>query len=91
MSARIAEIHRRSRRTYGAPRIPVELAEQGIRVGIKRVARLMRAAGPRTVIRGRCNWIITTVRDRAARPAPDLVERNFTADKPTGPLVREKR
>jgi putative transposase len=77
LSARIAEIHRRSRQTYGAPRIQVELAEQGNRVSIKRVARLMRAAGLRGV--SRRNWITTTVRDRAARPAPDLVERNFTA------------
>ena len=74
---RIAEIHRRSRATYGAPRIHAELAEQGIRMGCKRVARLMRAAGLCGV--SRRNWIITTVRDREARPAPDLVERNFTA------------
>jgi putative transposase len=77
LSARIAAIHHRSRATYGAPRIHAELAEQGIRVGCKRVARLMRAAGFRGV--SRRNWIITTVRDRDARPAPDLVERNFTA------------
>ena len=30
----------------------------------------------------RRNWIITTVRDREARPAPDLVERNFTMQGP---------
>ena len=36
LSARIAEIHRRSRATCGAPRIHAELAEQGIRVGCKR-------------------------------------------------------
>jgi putative transposase len=40
------------------------------------VARLMRAGASRR------NWIITTVRDRDARPAPDLVERNFTAAGP---------
>ena len=80
LSSQIAEIHRRSRATYGAPRIHVELAEHGIRVGIKRVARLMRAAGLRGV--SRRNWIVTTVRDRQARPAPDLVERNFTATAP---------
>ena len=80
MSARIAEIHLRSRATYGAPRIHAELKEQGIRVGCKRVARLMRAAELKGV--SRRNWIIPTVRDRAARPAPDLVERNFRAPAP---------
>jgi putative transposase len=74
LSARIAAIHHRSRATYGAPRIHAELAEQGIRVGSKRVARLMRAAGFRGV--SRRNWIVTTVRDRDARRAPDLVERS---------------
>jgi putative transposase len=80
LSERIVEIHRYSRATYGAPRIHAELREQGIKVGCKRVARLMRAAGLRGA--SRRNWIITTVRDRAARPAPDLVERNFTAAAP---------
>jgi putative transposase len=80
LRARITEIHRRSRATYGAPRIHAELREEGIRVGGKRVARLMRSAGLRGVSRRR--WIVTTVRDRNARPAPDLVERNFTAAAP---------
>jgi putative transposase len=80
LSKRIAEIHHHSRATYGAPRIHAELQEQGLRVGGKRVARLLRAAGLRGVSRRR--WIITTVRDRNARTAPDLVERNFTAAAP---------
>ena len=69
LSAKIAEIHHRSRQTYGAPRIHAELREQGIRVGGKRVARLMRAARLRGV--SRRAWIITTQRDPKARPAPD--------------------
>jgi putative transposase len=80
LSARIAEIHQRSRATYGAPRIHVELREQGLRVGCKRVARLMRAAGLKGVSRRR--WVTTTVRDHDAQPAPDLVERNFSASRP---------
>jgi putative transposase len=80
LSAKISAIHRRSRQTYGAPRIHAELKERGIRVGGKRVARLMRTAGLRGVCRR--NWIITTVRDHHARPAPDLVERNFAAAAP---------
>jgi putative transposase len=40
LSARITAIHQHSRTTYGTPRIHVELQEQGIRVGRKRVARM---------------------------------------------------
>jgi putative transposase len=80
LSRRIVEIHRHSRATYGAPRIHAELREQGIRVGCKRVARLMHAAKLYGV--SRRNWITTTRRDHQARPAPDLVERNFSAAAP---------
>ena len=80
LSMQIAAIHRCSRATYGAPRIHAELRERGIRVGGKRVARLLRAAGLRGV--SRRNSMVTTVRDRTARPAPDLVERNFAAAAP---------
>src|SRR5260370_10338337 len=73
-------IHERSQETYGAPRVHAELEAEGIQVGRKRVARLMRAAGLVGVSRRK--WITTTVRDRAARPAPDLVERNFVAPGP---------
>jgi transposase InsO family protein len=80
LSERIAEIHRRSRATYGAPRIHAELKAQGIHVGRKRVARLMREAGLHGATRRK--WMTTTVRDRNARPAPDLVNRNFAAAAP---------
>jgi putative transposase len=80
LSARIAEIHRRSRETYGAPRVHAELKAQGVRVGRKRVARLMRAAYLRGV--SRRGWTVTTVRDSHAHPAPDLVERDFSAPLP---------
>ena len=71
LSLRIQAIHENSRATYGAPRIHAELADEGIRVGCKRVARLMEVAGIYGVSRRR--RIATTTRDRAARPAPDLV------------------
>ena len=77
---RICRMHERSRGTYGSPRLLVDLKAEGIQVGRKRVARLMRAAGVQGVSR-RKGWK-TTVRDQSARPAPDLVERSFTA---TGP------
>jgi putative transposase len=78
---RIREIHLHSRGTYGAPRIHAELRdEDGIRVGRKRVARLMKAASLRGASRRR--GFATTIRDRAARPAADLVQRDFGAAGP---------
>jgi len=43
--AQITDIHARSRRTYGAPRVHGQLVRAGVRVGRKRVARLMRSKG----------------------------------------------
>jgi len=80
LSAEIQAIHRESRGTYGVPRIQAELADRGIHVGRKRVARLMRGAGLQGVS-GR-KAFRTTVRDETARPAPDLVVRHFTAAGP---------
>ncbi len=45
LAERIRWIRLRSRGTYGAPRAHAEMVDEGIRVGRKRVARLMRAAG----------------------------------------------
>ena len=80
LSLRVSKIHQRSDATYGAPRVHAELAAEGIKVGRKRVARLLKKAGLVGVSRRK--WIHTTVRDRSARPAPDLVERNFGAPQP---------
>lgn len=76
----IRTAHAASRGTYGVPRIHAELREQGVRVGRKRIARLMREAGIAGVSRRR--FVTTTQRDRRARPAPDLVDRDFTVDGP---------
>jgi putative transposase len=72
--------HLASRGTYGSPRIHTDLAEEGVHVGRKRVARLMRGAGIVGVSRRR--FCVTTRRDRDAVVAPDLVERQFEADGP---------
>lgn len=81
LTTRIGEIHAASRGTYGAPRVQAELRFiDDLRVGRKRIARLMRAAGLEGVHRRR--FARTTVRDETAAPAPDLVRRSFTA---TGP------
>jgi len=67
--SRIRALHARSHGICGAPRIHAELAAQGIHVGRKRVARLMREAGLHGVCRRR--WISTTRRSaRAAGTGP---------------------
>jgi len=76
----IREIHEWSRGTYRVPRMIVELEAHGHHVNHKRVARLMRAAGLEGVSRRKRTR--TTRRERGARAAPDLVERDFTAQGP---------
>ncbi len=80
LTDRIRWIYLRSRSTYGAPRVYEELKDEGVRVGRKRVARLMRTAGMQGVSRRK--RVLTTIRKPGARPAPDLVKRDFTADCP---------
>ena len=81
LTEKLKAIHAASDGTYGARRIHAELRlEHGIRVGRKRVQRLMKAAGisglaPRKRRR-------TTIRLPGVRAALDLVERDF---RPTGP------
>ena len=78
---RIRTIHAGSHQTYGAPRVHAELRTGGEKHGCKRIARLMRAAGLIGASRRR-GTIVTTRRDKEARPAPDLVDRDFTAFQP---------
>jgi putative transposase len=77
---RIEAIHRRSRSTYGRPRIHAELIEDGVCISGKRIARLMRKHNICGASRRKTT--VTTIRNPDARPAPDLVERRFTADAP---------
>lgn len=72
----IKEIHEANRGVYGSPRIQAELRmARGVRVGRKRVERLMKMAGISGLVtrkRGR-----TTIRVPGVRVADDLVERQF--------------
>lgn len=86
LTAKIRTAHAGSHGTYGAPRIHADLAEQGICVGRKRVARLMRAAALTGVSRRR--FVTTTVKGDG-RQAPDLVDRNFTAERPNALWVAD--
>ncbi len=76
----VVDIHTMSRGSYGAPRMHAELRmELDMRVGRKRIARLLRLTG-RAGIGGNTHKL------RRTKPAPapheDLVQRRFVADEP---------
>ena len=80
LTEKIREVHRRSRETYGSPRVHAELRSLGIGCGRRKVARLMRVAGLQGCMRGKKRR--TTCRDPRAAPAPDLLRRDFIAAQP---------
>ena len=78
---KIKAIHAKSKGTYGSRRIHAELRlEHGIRVGKKRVERLMALAGLSGELQRPRRR--TTIRVEGVRTAPDLVERDFDPQEP---------
>ncbi|MGX1913090.1 IS3 family transposase [Streptomyces phaeochromogenes] len=78
LAEQIADVHTRSRGTYGAPRVHAVLKRAGTGCGRRRVARPMRAAGLQGRHRRRRH--LTTIPDPRAALRPDLVLRNFQTD-----------
>jgi transposase InsO family protein len=76
----IREAHERSRRTYGSPRVHAEILAQGLRVSRKRVIRVMHEHG----LRGRVRraFVRTTDSEHDQPVAPNLLDRDFTANQP---------
>jgi len=66
-------------RTYGSPRIYAELVDAGWKVSEKTVADSMARQG--LVARPKRRFRSLTRPDKAADPVPDLVKRDFSADK----------
>lgn len=76
-----ARFHRETNQAYGAPWISLDLRDEGMRVGRKRIARLMRADGLRGAD-GRRGGPRTPPGSRPSRRRPDLVDRRFAHSEP---------
>jgi transposase InsO family protein len=73
-------LHAESRGTYGSPRVLEALRREGIRVGKRRIERLLRSLGLRA--RTQRRWRTTTQRDPRHQVVENLLQRDFTATKP---------
>jgi len=88
LTEEIRRVHLKSRRTYGSPRIHAALVREGIVCGRNRVARLMRRAGLEGC-RPKRRYPRTTRRRPGTIPAPNLLKRNFNAQRPNQKWVTD--
>lgn len=80
LKVQIRASHEASKRRYGSPRIHKDLKADGEQVSRKRVARLMKEEG--IVGRKKKRFIRTTDSKHHLPVAPNILEREFTAEKP---------
>jgi len=83
----IRRIFAKFRGRYGTPRVHRELAREGSNVSRKRVARLMREAGLRA--KGGRKYKPTTDSDHSLPVAPNLLKRDFHAERPNAAWVSD--
>lgn len=81
LSDQIEMVFRRSRGTYGSPRIHAELRATGVECSRNRVARLMKRAGI-AAKRRRVFKVSTTDSNHSYPVAPNLLNRQFEAERP---------
>jgi putative transposase len=81
LTERIRQVHAASAGRYGSPRVHAVLRREGIRVGAKRVARLMALAGLQGAHRRRRRKGCTTGVE-GVEPFADLVGRDFRPEAP---------
>ena len=87
LGVEIAAIHRRSRATYGSPRVHAELRAKDRRVGKKRVERLMRENG--LAARRKRRFRRTTDSNHTSPIAPNVLQRNFEQAAPNQAWVTD--
>jgi putative transposase len=76
LDAHIKSIYIKSKKRYGSPKITDALRDQGWQVGKNRVARRMKQAGLKSIVRRK--YRPTTDSKHSHPVAPNLLQRNFT-------------
>jgi putative transposase len=87
VAVHVAAAFDRSRRTYGSPRIRIDLREEGLRVGRARIARLMRENG--LVARRRKAFRTTPESCPSGRVSPNRLARKFRPAAPNRAWVTD--
>jgi transposase InsO family protein len=87
LASRIEDAHYGNRGVYGSPRIHAELKAQGIHCGRKRIVRLMQERN--ISARRKRRKARTTNSNHSSPIAPNLLERDFTADAPNKKWVTD--
>jgi len=80
LAEQVKTVFQANRRVYGSPRVHAELQDQGIKCARKRVARLMREQ--ELFAQRPCHRTITTKSEPGAQLAPNLLQRDFSAEQP---------
>jgi putative transposase len=76
----INRVFKISDRTYGSPRVHLELKSEGFSVSRKRVAKLMKEEGLQSKIRK--HWKVTTNSSNRYPFSPNLLAQNFVVNRP---------
>lgn len=75
----VKEAFRKSKETYGSPRIAIELRSEGYEISRATVARLMNSQGIKA--RKRKKFVITTENDNNQIKSPNVLNRNFRSSR----------
>jgi transposase InsO family protein len=82
LAVEIRTVHRRSRQTYGSPRVHAELVARGRSVNRKRVERVMRLEGIRAKTKRK--FRVTTDSRHGEPIAPNVLQREFAVERVAG-------
>jgi putative transposase len=80
LSDLIKKIYELSKRTYGSPRVTIELHKRGFHVSRQRVARLMKSQNLKSIIRKK--WVITTDSRHNYPVVENKLNRDFNTTRP---------